>query len=76
MVLFIMALDSGEWSTTPTQPAAPVVPPVPAEPLTSAESTPHEALFYIEKNLRNEFPFVAGGEVIVDTELVGIRKDL
>ena len=34
------------------------------------------SLFYIEKNLRNEFPFVAGGEVVVDAEFVGIRKDL
>lgn len=48
----------------------------PAAPITSAEPTPHESLFHIEKNLRNEFTFVAGGEVIVDTELVGIRKNL
>lgn len=45
-------------------------------PITSAEPTPHEGLFYIEKNLRNKFSFVAGREVIVDAELVGIRKNL
>ena len=45
-------------------------------PITSPEPTPYEASFYIEKNLRNEFALVAGGKVIVDAELVGIRKNL